>query len=92
MALKTVNIPAVDQYSDSITVTDGAFFVSVHDNDNFVGQVILERQKSGDSKWRHLKTYTGVAEDIVDSVGTWDYRIGCINYKSGSIKASIGNE
>lgn len=79
-ALTTVTraITAENQFSNVLRVANRKFNLSVYST-AISATITLQRKppEGGADTWRDVATYTADAERIVESVGSWDWRIGC---------------
>lgn len=79
-------ITGADQWSDTVRISDAKFSVSVQAA-AMSATVVLQRKLPDETTWGDVKSYTAAAEEIGESIGTWDYRIGV---KSGGFTSATG--
>lgn len=86
--VKSVAITAQNQFSDAIRIADKKFSVSVRGT--MTSLTVTLQRKLPSEDWtaaRDVESWTAIAEKIVESVGSWDWRIGC---KTGNFSSGTG--
>jgi hypothetical protein len=80
------NITAQNQFSDAVRIADRKFSVSIRSS-AISATITLQRKLPGepDANYRDVESWTANAEKIGESVGSWDYRIGC---KTGNFSSA----
>lgn len=70
-------VTAENQFTSALRVANRKFSVSVAAT-AMSATVVLQRKLPGeaDSAYRDVKSWTTTSEEIAESVGVWDYRIG----------------
>lgn len=81
-------ITAQNQFTDPIRIADRKFSISIYSS-AISATVTLQRKLPGeaDAAYRDVESWTANAEKIGESVGSWDYRIGC---KTGNFSSATG--
>ena len=71
-------ITAQNQFSDAVRIADRKFSISIRST-AMSATIVLQRKlpEEADTAYRDVASYTANAEKIAESVGSWNYRIGC---------------
>lgn len=75
------NITAQNQFSEAVRIADRKFSISIRSSAISATLTLQRKLPSEDgtvaANWRDVESWTANAEKIGESVGSWDYRIGC---------------
>lgn len=89
------SITAQNTFSDAFDAANELFNVSIWTDSAFVATVTLQRRIRGeaDTDWRDVSSWTAATEQVVQSVGSWQWRIGVKTggFTSGTVKVSLVN-
>ena len=93
MTIETATISAGNTFTNPVTVTDKSFTLSVKGVSDSFSTVTLQRKRVADAvgAYRDVDEYCEDIEDNGDSIGEWQYRLGCKSdaHVSGAIVVEI---